>query len=290
MYPRRPVRVSESEDTLYGTSGVFWLIDGNIFPKPSGMGGFRLVTPLEARSQSSRGDITIASREITDPKTRLVDMNRLGIQIQVIYPTLFLVYLTNDPALEISLCRAYKKWLAQVWRADEELLRWVAVMPLQSIEASIAEMRVVKENGVTEICFRGMEGNFTLDNPHFFPVYQEAEKLNLPICIHTGSGAPKLMELYNLERNHSFVHGRVLPLFAFRDLVHNGIPEMFPKLRFGFVEASVGWAPFIVHIFTAFAGQEQEVLEQSGFVPRVPHIYCLRGGRRHTLSRQFYWQ
>ena len=92
MYPRRPVLVSLPDDTLYGASNATWLIDGNIFPKPSGKGGFRLVTPSEAKSQSSRGDITIASREITDPKIRLADMDRLGIQIQVIYPTLFMSF------------------------------------------------------------------------------------------------------------------------------------------------------------------------------------------------------
>ena len=106
MYPRRPVMVSFPEDTLYGASNATWLIDGNIFPKPSGKGGFRLVTPSAAKSQSSRGDITIASREITDPKIRLADMDRLGIHTQVIYPTLFLVYLTDDVCLEIALCRA----------------------------------------------------------------------------------------------------------------------------------------------------------------------------------------
>ena len=45
MYPRRPVLTSITDDTLYGTRNKFWLIDGNIFPKPSGKGGFRLVTP-----------------------------------------------------------------------------------------------------------------------------------------------------------------------------------------------------------------------------------------------------
>ena len=44
MYPRRPVLTSITDDTLYGTRNKFWLIDGNIFPKPSGKGGFRLVT------------------------------------------------------------------------------------------------------------------------------------------------------------------------------------------------------------------------------------------------------
>ena len=54
MYPRRPVLVSFPDDTLYGASNATWLIDGNIFPKPSGKGGFRLVTPDRKRIEASR--------------------------------------------------------------------------------------------------------------------------------------------------------------------------------------------------------------------------------------------
>ena len=36
MYHRRPVLMSVPEDTLYGERNAFWLIDGNIFPKPRG--------------------------------------------------------------------------------------------------------------------------------------------------------------------------------------------------------------------------------------------------------------
>ena len=42
MYPRRPIIVSVPDDTLYGNRNAFWLIDGNIFPKPAGRGSFRL--------------------------------------------------------------------------------------------------------------------------------------------------------------------------------------------------------------------------------------------------------
>ena len=247
MYPRRPVRVQVPEDTLYGASNAFWLIDGNIFPKPAGKGGFRLITPSTAKRQTERDDLTVATREITDPAARLRDMDNLGVDIQVIYPTLFLIYLTDDAALQVALCRAYNEWLAQVWSADERRLRWVAVLPLGSIEASVAELRKAKESGAAGVFFRGLEGERTLDNPYFFPVYAEAEKLDLPICIHTGSGAPALIGMFDLERNHTFVHSRVLPVFAFRDLIHNAIPELFPKLRFGFLEASASWAPFIIH-------------------------------------------
>lgn len=248
MYARRPVKVSVPEDTLYGDSNAFWLIDGNIFPKPSGKGGFRLVTPSAAKQQSSRGDIAIASREITDPKVRLADMDRLNVETQVIYPTLFLIHLTDDVELQVALCGAYNQWLGKIWSSAEGRLRWVAVLPLASIDASIAELRKAKNNGAAGVFFRGIEGDRTLDNPYFFPIYKEAEKLDLPICIHTGSGAPALMGIFDLERNHTFAHGRILPVFAFRDLVANAIPEMFPNLRFAFIEASAGWVPFVIHV------------------------------------------
>jgi len=248
MYPRRPVLTAITDDTLYGNRNRFWLIDGNIFPKPSGKGGFRLVTPCAASSESERSDSLVASREISDVSVRLADMDRLGIDTQVIYPTLFLVYLTDDPDLDVALAKAYNRYLSNVGKQSNGRLRWNAVLPLRSVDASVNEMRWAKEQGAVGLFFRGMEGERTLDDPYFFPVYEEANSLDLPICIHTGSGCPTLTNMFHLERNHTFAHGRVLPIFAFRDLIHNRIPERFPQLRFGFIEASAGWVPFLLHI------------------------------------------
>jgi predicted TIM-barrel fold metal-dependent hydrolase len=109
-------------------------------------------------------------------------------------------------------------------------------------------MKWAKEQGAVGIFFRGMEGNLTLDNPYFFPIYARAEQLDLSICIHTGSGSRHLMQLFDVERNHTFAHNRVLPVVAFRDLVANRIPEQFPQLRFGFIEAAASWVPYILHV------------------------------------------
>ena len=40
FYPRRPVMAMLPSDTLYGGRNAVWIIDGNIFPKPAGKGGF----------------------------------------------------------------------------------------------------------------------------------------------------------------------------------------------------------------------------------------------------------
>jgi predicted TIM-barrel fold metal-dependent hydrolase len=93
-----------------------------------------------------------------------------------------------------------------------------------------------------------MEGNLTLDNSYFNPIYALAENLDLTICIHTGSGSRHLMQLFDVARNHTFAHNRVLPVVAFRDLVANRIPEQFPRLRFGFIEAAASWVPYIWHV------------------------------------------
>jgi predicted TIM-barrel fold metal-dependent hydrolase len=248
MYPRRPVVVSVPEDTLYGPRNAFWLIDGNIFPRPVGRASFRLITPSASKHESSRGDIHIACRELTDPQARLRDMDKLGVELQVIYPTLFLVYLTDDAPLEIALCRAYNRYLADACSKSGGRLRWVAVPPLRAVEESVKEIKWAKDHGAVGVFFRGLEGDKTLDNPYFFPVYQAAMDVDMPICIHTAIGNAALLDLIDVERNHSFLASRVLPLAAFRDLVANRIPDMFAKLRFGFIEASAGWVPFLVHI------------------------------------------
>src|SRR5947208_16895306 len=103
MYHRRPVMMKGPEDTLYGPRNAFWLIDGNIFPKPNGKGSFRLITPSATKLESSRGDIQISWREMNDIPARLKDMDRFNVEAKVGFPFLFLFYLTDDTWLEIGL-------------------------------------------------------------------------------------------------------------------------------------------------------------------------------------------
>ena len=77
MQPRRPIMLSVPEDTWYGNRNAFWLIDGEIYPKPAGKGSFALVTPSAQKVQEGRKDSTPATREMTDIRGRLADMDKL---------------------------------------------------------------------------------------------------------------------------------------------------------------------------------------------------------------------
>jgi len=52
MYPRRPVLARIPEDTWYHERNAFWLIDGEIFPKPAGKASFSLITPSAQKKES----------------------------------------------------------------------------------------------------------------------------------------------------------------------------------------------------------------------------------------------
>ena len=80
LYSRRPVMVSAPEDTLYRDFNALWLIDGKIFPKASGKGGFRIITPAASKREAGRTDIALGCREITDVPARLADMDKAGVK------------------------------------------------------------------------------------------------------------------------------------------------------------------------------------------------------------------
>jgi uncharacterized protein len=275
IHPRRPIMMQVPDDTVYGSSNAFWLIDGNIVPKPAGRGGNRLITPSTSKKESSRTDIPIGSREMTAPAARLRDMDKLHVDVQVVFPTLFLVYLTDDVELEVALCKAYNRFMSEACASDSTRLKWVAVLPLRSVDESLKQLKWAKDHGAVGLFFRGLEKDRNLDDPYFFPVYQAAMDKDLAICIHTGAGSPVMSSLFNVDRHSVFCHGRLLPLIAFRNLVANRIPELFPKLRFGFIEASAGWIPFLLHALRRqFRGRWSELSSAELFQKYRFYVAC----------------
>ena len=176
MQPRRPIMLTVPEDTWYGSRNAFWLIDGEIYPKPAGKGSFALVTPSAQKVQAGRKDSTPATREMTDIAARVADMEKLSTAMQIVYPTLFLVYNTKDRELEVALCRAYNRFLAQACGQAAERMKWVAVLPFQSMNVALDEIRFAKQNGAVGIFFRGIEGEYTPDHPYLLPVRRRRKR------------------------------------------------------------------------------------------------------------------
>ena len=69
---------------------------------------------------------TVESRELLDVQARLRDMDEMGTDVQVIYPTLFLMEATENSEVSTALRRSYNRWLADRCAESRGRLRWCA--------------------------------------------------------------------------------------------------------------------------------------------------------------------
>src|SRR5258706_97667 len=142
------------------SGGESWLVDGTYIGKARNVGH----------------DTSRAAREMEDITARLKHMDELNIDVQVLYPTIFLRPFTRQPEVELAVARSYNRWLVDIWKKAPERLRWVAVLPLLSMDKAIEEARYAKENGACGIFMRGLEGDKHISDPYFFSIYEEASR------------------------------------------------------------------------------------------------------------------
>jgi predicted TIM-barrel fold metal-dependent hydrolase len=190
---------------------------------------------------------TAAMRELTDVEARLAAMDALGVDVQVIYPTMFLVEGTDRPEVELAVRRAYNRWLADRCARSGGRLRWVCLPPLRSMDLALEELRFAKDHGACGILKKGdKEADHWVADDYFFPLYEEAERLDMAICIHTGSGTPDFSPASQLLHS-AYLRLESPVLNAFEAVVTFGVTTQFPKLRCAFVEAGLSWLPFLIH-------------------------------------------
>ena len=122
-----------------------------------------------------------AAREMDDVELRLKHMDELGIDIQVLHNTLWIEQVTTKPALDVALCGSWNRWLAHIWKQGQGRLRWSCLVPTTSLPDAVDQMRFAKENGAVAVCMRPIEGNRSLTDQYFYPIYEEASNLNMAI-------------------------------------------------------------------------------------------------------------
>ena len=241
--PRRPLPVRFATDTVYGKYNAVWLIDGETYPKLMGKGGtiFRTPTIMEAASLKRE---SIGAQELTDVAARIRDMDKVKIDTQVVFPSLFLTVTSEDLRLEAALLRAYNSFLGECATASKNRIRFAALVPIRDIEESIKEIKRAAKIGAAAVMLQGMAWDKLLGDESLFPFYQAAADLNLPICVHLGWGCPALTDIFDASTNF---YSAILPVvIGFNSIMSSAAFEKIPNLRFGFLEAGAAWLPFLI--------------------------------------------
>lgn len=225
-----------------GNGQLRTIIEGKAWPRPSGL-GIGVGGPYNRPHPRRPG--------MTDPKARLVDMDSEGIDVAVLFgaglsgtlPAL------DDAGLAAALATARNSWLAEYCSEDPQRIKGTAALAQQNIEACVHELeRTVTRLGfVGASIFPNVKGRH-LGDPFYFPFYEAAERLDVPICVHMflgryGSDAVGTERVDKFFYSHLFGHP-FEQMIALSVIIGEGVLDRFPKLRFVFLESGCGWLPY----------------------------------------------
>lgn len=128
----------------------------------------------------------------SDPHERLKDMDAMGVDQTLLYPTWFAegFHLVKDPDVAYALARGYNDWIADFCAASPKRLFAAAMVPLQNMDYATEELRRVANNPSFRAAFlRPMfiEGRY-FTHPYYDPLWEALQSLGLVAAVHPTPG------------------------------------------------------------------------------------------------------
>ena len=247
---RRPRPVTIHDGDGLGNFNAGWLIEGSLEPHALGPGAQQANTPrnvlAEFGATTEREHCSIGSMTLNDPQARLRDMDRMGLDAQMLFPSTLYAHMTADPGFEAALFRAYNRYLGAQCRQAPKRLKWSGLLPLRDQRQAFEALEEMQRLGARAAVVFGTAGERMLSDPSFLPIWDEFARAQLPLCVHMGMSYPPLAQLgQSIYDGH--VIGMSLPAqLAFMAIVGHRMLDRYPDLKVAFLEFGAEWIFYMV--------------------------------------------
>ncbi|HXP93557.1 MAG TPA: amidohydrolase family protein [Candidatus Binatia bacterium] len=217
------------------------------------------------------GEIARRQRAGTDMAFRVAANDAEGIDVQFMFPTMIFIPCLTEGPLGAAVASAYNDWVYKLAKGYEEKLKPVAVLPWAHPESMVAELeRCVKQLGfqaahvMPYVATQNVQR--TIDDEAYYPFYEAAQRLNVPLMLHPNSQG----ELINMYDNFYAMHVLGRPFNCTAGLIAltiGGIFEKYPELRVAFFECSAEWVLYWMHRM-----DDDYRNMRDGFAPKITKI------------------
>jgi predicted TIM-barrel fold metal-dependent hydrolase len=193
----------------------------------------------------------------SDPRARLQDMDAMGVDQALLFPTIFAEYfpLMTNPDVAHALARAYNDWIMGFSKAAPERLIPLAVLPMQDVTFAVQELRRVAANGFRAATIRPVySGGHYPSDRYYHPLWEALERTGVAACIHpsTGPATPEMDSnsgfvervSANLDLGHpvaEFVAPAMDNATLLVGMMFDGLLERFPGLKLQFAHSGTPW-------------------------------------------------
>jgi len=194
-----------------------------------------------------------------NPQARLADMDAMGVDQALLFPTLFAEYfpIVENPDAAFALARAYNDWIIDFCSAAPQRLFAAAVLPLQDVSFAVRELKRVAARGIRAAFIRPAFVNQRFPNHAYYnPLWTHLEDLGVAACIHpsigntnpewTSQGSYVERVASNLRIGHNVAES-VAPMMDnamfLNAICFCGHMEEYPHLKISFLHSSASWVP-----------------------------------------------
>ncbi len=160
----------------------------------------------------------------------------------------------QHPELAAALGHAYNEWLLDTMVAPDDGLYGACVVAPQRPEEAAAEIDDrAAEPGICAVFLPSGGVNPPLGKRQYDPIYEAAERADLPVMMHNAAGT-MLLAFPNLFQGFDRYLSSHAPVHAMQHMTHlssmltKGTPERF-DIDFVVQEAGIGWIPYFMRRF-----------------------------------------
>ncbi len=136
-----------------------------------------------------------------------------------------------DRETAIAQARICNDEIAGVVKKNPESFEGVAILPLQFMDVALEELnRAINELGLKGVMINSNVNRKPLDSPEFFPFYNKAGEMGVPVHIHpTVPTCTDFQKEYGLYIVLGFIYDSSLAMLR---LILSGVLSKFPKTKF----------------------------------------------------------
>lgn len=163
-----------------------------------------------------------------DIKLRLRDMDKYGMDLQALSLTCPAVDVP-EPALSIKLAKIVNDEFARIQEKHSNRFVGLATLPLQSMDKALDELdRAIKDLGLRGVCVMSNIGGKRIYAHEFWPLYERATKLDVPIFIHPNFPLDLEATTEALTAVFGFIVDTTISITM---LILGGVLEKYPTLK-----------------------------------------------------------
>ncbi len=189
------------------------------------------------------------------PDERLAALDRDGVDCELIFPNKGLtVWATPDTAFSQGMCRAWNEWAWEEFGPHNDRLSPVACIAPGDMDGAIAEIELAAKLGFRALALPtkpewgppDFEQN-NYNNPEFDTLWAAICDVDLPVTFHISTGRdPRTSRGKGGAVINYVVHALSQAMEPLVNICASGVAERFPKMKFGTIEAGIGWMAWML--------------------------------------------